>query len=174
MGWTAADTGTLLYVVGGLTGLFLLLRWWEPRLIYYPNFPTRKVLVNPGHSGNGATVRLWLTTSDGVTLHGWYLPTPGVTFTLLFCHGNAGNISHWLEKAQFLQECGGSLFLFEYRGYGRSTGQTDEQGTYRDARAAYDYLTGPLALTPGEVVFWGVVGEVGWWWNWRLRFRQPD
>ena len=138
MEWTTANIVTLLYVVGGLIGLFLLLRWLEPRFIYYPNVPTRKVLRTPDSLGM-AYQEVRLKTSDGVTLHGWYLSTPGATYTLLFCHGNAGNISHWLEKARFLQECGCSLFLFDYRGYGKSGGQTDEQGTYRDARAVYDY-----------------------------------
>jgi fermentation-respiration switch protein FrsA (DUF1100 family) len=84
---------------------------------------------------------VWLTAEDGVRIHGWYLPVPRARWVTLVSHGNAGNISHRLDRALFLQaRLRSSVFLYDYRGYGASEGSPDEAGTYRDARAAYRYL----------------------------------
>jgi pimeloyl-ACP methyl ester carboxylesterase len=77
-----------------------------------------------------------LTTSDGVRLHAWFVPAPGTPPVVLFLHGNAGNISHRLDKLAVLTELGAAVMLLDYRGYGRSEGAPDEDGTYRDADAA--------------------------------------
>jgi uncharacterized protein len=81
-----------------------------------------------------------LTASDGVRLHAWFVPAVAARHTLLFLHGNAGNISHRLDKLAVLNELGADVLLLDYRGYGRSAGAPDEAGTYRDAAAAYDWL----------------------------------
>ena len=76
-----------------------------------------------------------VTTADGVEIHGWLVPGPRPA-TLLYCHGNAGNISHRLPKIEMLHNrLGLSILIFDYRGYGRSKGVPDEEGTYSDARA---------------------------------------
>jgi uncharacterized protein len=79
-----------------------------------------------------------------VKLHGWFFPanngSPRKHFTALVCHGNAGNISHRLGLAQLLLQTGVTVFLFDYRGYGRSKGRPSEQGTYLDAQSAYAWL----------------------------------
>lgn len=146
--------GIFLYVVSVYAALLVVLHWYEPRLIYYPNYPTRKVTRTPAVLGM-TFEDVWLTTADGVQIHGWYLPTPDATYTLLFCHGNAGNISHWLEKAQFLKSLGFSVFLFDYRGYGKSNGATNEAGTYRDAEAVYQYLTDKRQLAASQIILYG-------------------
>ncbi|HUJ70827.1 MAG TPA: alpha/beta fold hydrolase, partial [Verrucomicrobiae bacterium] len=68
--------------------------------------------------------------------------------TVLLFHGNAGNISHRLEKLRILHDLGVNTFIIDYRGYGRSEGTPNEQGTYRDAQAAYEYVVG-RARPPG-------------------------
>ena len=88
------------------------------------------------------------TTSDGLSLHGWFarknLGNVGASetpqYTLLFCHGNAGNITHRLENLAYLVQLGLQVFIFDYRGYGKSEGRPSEDGLYRDALAAYDYM----------------------------------
>ena len=77
---------------------------------------------------------------DGLRLHAWHVPgTTGLTW-LLF-HGNGGNIGHRVPELALLHHrLGVNLFIFDYRGYGRSEGTPSEQGTYRDARAALRYL----------------------------------
>jgi fermentation-respiration switch protein FrsA (DUF1100 family) len=80
---------------------------------------------------------IWFPSSDGVRLYGWLVPAAPIKYVLLFCHGNAGNISHRLDNIQRLHEVGISVFIFDYRGYGRSFGRISEKGFYLDAEAAY-------------------------------------
>ena len=81
---------------------------------------------------------------DGVELNGWFFPaatnSPRVHIAFLICHGNGGNISHRLGLCRTLLETGAAVFVFDYRGYGRSKGQPGEEGTYLDAQAAYGWL----------------------------------
>ena len=89
-----------------------------------------------------------LSPEQGVRLHAWFFPLSqpfegrGMEplATLLFCHGNAGNVSHRLENVYHLLQSGFQVLLFDYRGYGRSSGQPSEEGLYRDAEAAWAYL----------------------------------
>jgi len=80
------------------------------------------------------------TTIDGIRLHGWYVMGDEGKPPVLFCHGNAGNISDRIEILAFLHSMGLPVFIFDYRGYGRSTGQASEEGMYQDVRAALAWL----------------------------------
>lgn len=98
----------------------------------------------------------FFTTSDGVKLHGWYAPYEGAQHTLLWCHGNAGNISHRLDQLKMLHErVRVNIFILSYRGYGRSEGSPDEDGLYQDARAAYDYLVAEKQVNAKQLVLYG-------------------
>ena len=82
------------------------------------------------------------TSSDGTSLHGWLLPGKGkITGTILFFHGNAENISTHIASVYWLPEHGYNVFLFDYRGYGKSSGDTDLDGIILDAEAAIHYIT---------------------------------
>lgn len=80
---------------------------------------------------------VWFTSSDSVRLHGWLIPAASTNLIFLFCHGNAGNISHRLDNLRLLNQRGISVFIFDYRGYGRSDGSISEKGFYLDSEAAY-------------------------------------
>jgi len=80
------------------------------------------------------------TAEDATEIHGWYLPGDFQKPLVLFFHGNAGNISHRLDNLKLLRKLGLSIFIFDYRGYGKSQGKTSEEGTYSDARGALQYL----------------------------------
>ncbi len=136
----------VLSVLGGLLLLF------ETRFIY---FPSRAHEATPAGLGLPSEEALF-TAEDGVRLHGWFLPVRGARWTLLLSHGNAGNISHRLDRTLFLQSrLGASVLLYDYRGYGRSEGSPDEPGTYRDARAAYRYLVEGRQVPPERLVLFG-------------------
>jgi len=77
---------------------------------------------------------------DGLKLNGWFIPAGGARYTVLFCHGNTGNMSHRIKKAVFFNKLGYNVFMFDYRGYGNSKGSPSEGGLYKDTKAAYDYL----------------------------------
>ncbi|MGM0441749.1 MAG: alpha/beta hydrolase [Elusimicrobiota bacterium] len=92
---------------------------------------------------------------DGISLSGWYIPRPESSKVLLYLHGNAGNIGHRLEKLKILSELDLNIFIFDYRGYGKSGGSPTEEGLYRDARAAYSYLKEELEYRPENIVIYG-------------------
>jgi len=81
---------------------------------------------------------IWFNSSDSVRLHGWLIPASSPNHLLLFCHGNGGNISHRLDNVRLLRNRGISVFVFDYRGYGRSQGRISEKGFYLDSEAAYE------------------------------------
>jgi fermentation-respiration switch protein FrsA (DUF1100 family) len=125
---------------------------WEASLIYFPSRPIEA--TPPDFDLPFTDVRL--TAEDGVRIHGWLLPAPDAQRTVLFAHGNAGNISHRLDRAREMRSrLGAEVFLFDYRGYGLSEGSPDEAGTYADARAAHRYLTEARGLSPERLVLFG-------------------
>lgn len=92
---------------------------------------------------------------DGVRLHGWFVPGEDGRPLVLFHHGNAGNISHRIENLYlFRRELGVSVFIFDYRGYGRSEGRTTEEGTYADARGALAWLKS-RGWEPQRMIYFG-------------------
>lgn len=142
--------------VAGLTyaGLVLVLYLSQASLLYLPDLPTRELVATPARIGlDHESVEL--RTADGVNLHGWFVPHPRPRGVLLFCHGNAGNISHRLESIRTFHDLGLSVFIFDYRGYGQSEGSPGEQGTYLDAAAARDHLVGERSIPPESVVVFG-------------------
>ena len=76
---------------------------------------------------------VWFPSTDGQRLFGWYVEQPSPSAMLVWCHGNAGNMTHRLDNLQALYRLGLSVFLFDYRGYGRSQGRPSEEGLYSDA-----------------------------------------
>jgi len=95
-------------------------------------------------------------SSDGTRLHGWFVPAPASPYVVLACHGRMLTMSELVPRARFFNDLGLSLFLFDYRGYGESEGIPSEQGFYRDAEAAYRYLTQELHIPPEKIIIYGV------------------
>lgn len=99
---------------------------------------------------------VYFTTPDGVRLHGWYCPVENPRATVLFCHGNAGNIAYRYPDLQMLtKEMRVSVFAFDYRGYGRSEGIPNEKGLLLDARAARQWLAQRERIDEKEIVLFG-------------------
>jgi fermentation-respiration switch protein FrsA (DUF1100 family) len=126
---------------------------FERKLIY---FPQRAHDVTPRDLGL-AFEDLTLTAEDGVRIHAFYLPPTGEPrWTVLLAHGNGGNVSHRLDRALLLQsKLQAAVLLFDYRGYGRSEGSPDEEGTYRDARAAHRWLVEEKGVPADRLVAFG-------------------
>lgn len=116
--------------------------------------PTRRLDGTPADVGL-AYEDVEFVAEDGVRLHGWWIPADAENPAILFSHGNGGNISNRLETYAQWHRLGFSTFAFDYRGYGRSRGRLSEAGTYRDVRAAYEYLRGPLGYPPEQIVVLG-------------------
>jgi len=141
---------TALIIIGGFLA-WLLIRRFERSVIYYPD---PDLEVSPSAIGL-AYEDVTLTASDGVRIHGWWIPAGNSRGTILFCHGNAGNIGHRLESIRIFHQLDLNVFIFDYRGYGKSNGSPSEEGTYRDAAAAYDYLREYREISPGKIIIFG-------------------
>jgi fermentation-respiration switch protein FrsA (DUF1100 family) len=148
----------LLLILLVIVGFILWLMWNEPRMLYHPS---REIEQTPDKVGLRYE-NINLTTSDGVNINGWFIPGVNLAedghvtrLTVLFFHGNAGNISHRLEKIRVFRDLGVDTFIIDYRGYGRSEGKPNEEGTYHDAQTAYEYLTQQRKLSPRSIVVYG-------------------
>ena len=118
-------------------------------------FPSRAIAETPDRAGLSYR-DLELETDDGERLHGWWVGAGADPLGhLLLCHGNAGNVGDRVLHAAVLTAAGFDVLLFDYRGYGRSTGRPGEEGTYRDARAALRCLLEQPGVDPGRVVYLG-------------------
>lgn len=138
-------------IVAGLGLILLGVPVIERSFIYYP---TRGVAATPGDVGLDFE-EVVFRARDGTRLHGWFVPAEGDR-TLLWFHGNAGNISDRVDPLRELHdELDANIFLVSLRGYGRSEGRPHEQGTYLDARAALDALRRRDDIDPGRVVYYG-------------------
>ena len=123
----------------------------ERFFIYHPD---RDILETPGDRGL-AFEDVSFTTSDGVRLHGWFVPgRSGLTW--VWFHGNAGNISHRLDNlVELHRHLQPNILIFDYRGYGRSEGAPSESGLYLDGEAVIDYLKSRHDVDGGRLVLFG-------------------
>jgi len=145
-------------------GFSLMLFLLQDRLVFLPHMPGRELEANPSVMGFPYE-DAWIDTEDGERLHGWFIPAKNARGTLLFFHGNAGNISHRLESIIIFNRLGMNILIVDYRGYGQSSGKPGEEGTYRDARAAWNYLVEKRGVPPRRIVVFGrsLGGAVGSW-----------
>jgi len=98
---------------------------------------------------------LYFMQSSLLKLTAWFIPAENARFTVLFCHGNGGNMTHRLDTINILNELGLNCFIFDYRGYGASEGKPSETGTYRDVEAAYKWLTKKKKILPENIILFG-------------------
>jgi fermentation-respiration switch protein FrsA (DUF1100 family) len=140
-------------------------RQFEHNQVYHPN---RDLLATGAELGRPFENVLF-RARDGIELNGWFFPADQgsgrARLAMLFCHGNAGNIGDRLDTCAALLETGVNVFVFDYRGYGRSQGRPSEAGTYDDAQAAYEWLqkkgfAGDNIVAFGESLGGGVASEL--------------
>ena len=151
----------LLILVGGYLVIAALMWTLQSRMLY---FPSRTMIATPAAMGLPFE-EVSFRATDGVSLHGWYIPAPESRGTVLFFHGNGGNISGWFPVAEPFRRAGFDTFLIDYRGYGQSEGTPSEQGTYHDAEGAWQYLTEERGIAPDRIVIAGrsLGGAVAAW-----------
>lgn len=138
-----AALGFGMLLIGGLAIAF------EHSFIY---FPSRDLVATPKSIGLAFEDARF--GPDG-RLHGWFVPGAG-PLTILWFHGNGGNISHrleWLSRVR--SRLGANVFIFDYQGYGLSGGQPAEDNTYEDARAALAFLQARADVDPQRIVYYG-------------------
>jgi fermentation-respiration switch protein FrsA (DUF1100 family) len=125
--------------------------FWAQRAVYFPyRYPNGYWELRERFDA----ADVWLTTRDGVKLHGWWIAPPGARVATLHLHGNGGNITHRGGHIRGLVAAGTALLLIDYRGYGKSEGWPTEKGLYADADAGYDYLI-QQGFAPNRIVVYG-------------------
>ena len=126
-------------------------RYLESVTVFHP---TRKIEVTPTQVGLKFE-NIYFRTKDKSLINGWFIKNPHARSTVLYLHGNAGNISDRLDKISTFHEMGVNVFIIDYRGYGKSQGKPSEHGIYEDASAAYDYLLTRDDVRPGSIFIYG-------------------
>jgi fermentation-respiration switch protein FrsA (DUF1100 family) len=138
-------------------------------IMIFPRFIEKGLIFHPDKGNDTATPDIYgikyddvtFRTEDGLNLHGWFIPgkksSPDEDLhTLLWFHGNAGNINHRLGNLKMLHErVPVNVFIIDYRQYGRSEGKISEKGTYIDARAALAYLHSRKEINREKIIFFG-------------------
>jgi fermentation-respiration switch protein FrsA (DUF1100 family) len=144
----------LTLVLIGLPVGFFLLRRFERAVTFHPErHPMSGAWRLPARAEDA-----WFNVADGTRLHGWFVraTTQPATATVIYFHGNGGNLSYLDWLAGGLTGRGFDLLLFDYRGYGQSEGNvSDERGIYADADAAYDYVVRERGVAPAKLVLYG-------------------
>lgn len=155
----ALGIGALVYA-----GAALYLYAFQASYVYFPDLPSRQVEATPNDIGL-AFQPVQLGTADGESLAGWFVPAPAARGTLLYLHGNGGNIGHRLDRIEVFHRLGLNTLIIDYRGYGASSGTPSEQGTYQDALAAWNYLTRQRQFAPDGIVVFGesLGGSIAAW-----------
>ncbi|NOQ46106.1 MAG: alpha/beta fold hydrolase [Desulfobulbaceae bacterium] len=144
----------LLVVAVGYGVLLAFMYFYQARLLFLPNIPSRAVKTTP--SAVGLTYEsVDVVTGDDLHLDGWFIPAEKARGVILFFHGNAGNISHRLDSLLVFNKLKFNVLIFDYRGYGRSQGKPSEPGTYLDAEAAWQYLLKQRGILPEKIVLFG-------------------
>ncbi|NUN48022.1 MAG: alpha/beta hydrolase [Candidatus Brocadiae bacterium] len=141
-----------LTLAGSFGALCLMLLFFQNKLLFFPDrgLPPAAEMNVPGLE------EVEFTASDGVTLVSWWLaPRERGRPVVLFCQGNAGSIEHRSDRAHDARENGWGILLLGYRGYGKSAGSPDEEGLYRDTRAALAWLRGRADVDPARIVYQG-------------------
>ena len=147
--WKLAIVGIAIYAA-----LSVYVYFMQSGMIFYPNMPGRNLTSTPEDIGL-TYQNVEFVSEDNIKLHGWFVPNKNAKATLLFFHGNAGNISHRLDSIAIFHRLQLNVFIIDYRGYGQSEGKITEKGTYRDAEAAWNYLNHTQGINGKQIIIFG-------------------
>ncbi len=142
----------LVLIAVNCIAMMLVVAFLGNRLVFYPSRHPEGTWSADGLGDQFFDVQF--STEDQVRLHGWWAPAQSEK-TLLWCHGNSGNITHRLDLLQFFTTLNVQVLLFDYRGYGKSEGDPHENGLYRDAKAAYRFLVDEQEVSPDQLLIFG-------------------
>lgn len=143
-----------IFFIGLVSGYLIFVAFVYVRQDSMLYFPIREIEQTPKDIGLNFE-EIILMTKDGISISSWYIPAENERGVVLFCHGNAGNISHRLDSIRIFHELRLGVLIFDYRGYGKSGGSPTEKGTYADAEAAWDYLVNVMRVNPEKIIIFG-------------------
>ena len=158
---------TILLTLGiGYIVIVLFMYFFQSKMIYYPYLAIVRTPADVFLKFEDVRVEI-----ANLKVHGWWIPAEQPRGTILFCHGNAGNISHRIDSILIFHKLDYNVMIFDYRGYGLSEGSPSEQGTYEDGEAFWNFLVTEKQQTPEDIVLFGrsLGGGVASW----LAVKQP-
>jgi uncharacterized protein len=142
---------TILTLVILYLGILLCFYFFQGRLVFHPR---KEIISTPADLGlDFEKIKCVIPGKPAIT--GWYLNQENTQKTLLYCHGNAGNLSTHLDHIAAIYKTGVNVFIFDYQGFGETPGKPTEANTYKDALTAYEYLTQVKKITPKNIILYG-------------------
>lgn len=141
----------IAFIIIGYLIVVGLMTAFQNQMIFHPS---SRMIDTPERLGLVWTEHR-VETSDGISLHGWMVGDPEELPVVVYSHGNAGNISGRVEIAGEIAEQGAAVFLYDYRGYGRSEGEPSEPGIYDDGESVVYYLRQQLNVPEERMIFYG-------------------
>lgn len=141
----------LIAIIGGYLLILCLMYIFQRYLIF---LPSSDLMITPDQAGLQAQ-DLWMDTEDGERLHGWIFPKEEAEYIIILSHGNAGNISGRIDIAKFLNELGLAVILYDYRGYGKSSGKPSEEGMYLDVEAVANFVKTEIGYSEKQMIMYG-------------------
>lgn len=141
----------IVTLAGGYILLLIFMYLFQSKLIF---LPSSDLVVTPQRAGLQAD-NVWIETDDDEQLHGWFFPSDSTEYIVVLSHGNAGNISNRIDIAKFLSEAGVSVLIYDYRGYGQSSGKPSEEGLYRDIEAVVNFLKTEKGYSEQQMIMYG-------------------
>lgn len=141
----------MLYLVIIYASIVAFMYFYQRKLIFYPE----RSAVSLEHYSLPGFEETFLTAEDGVRLQAWYSPARAGFATLIYFHGNAGHLGYRDERFRTFAASGLGVLALSYRGYGASEGLPDEEGLYRDGRAAIHFLLQNQGLNHSNIILFG-------------------
>jgi fermentation-respiration switch protein FrsA (DUF1100 family) len=152
MTWKRRCCRLLILIAFTYVGIIVVLMFLENSLLYHPVSASSDWMRAP----NAHFEDVDLALADGTHIHAWWRPRPGSNEAVLYCHGNAGNLSYRGDLVEDLQMIlQQSVLIFDYPGFGKSAGAPSEQGCCAAADAAYDWLTKNQGIPGERIVLFG-------------------
>lgn len=141
----------IVFLIIGYLVMVGLMTAFQNQMIFHPS---SRMMDSPERLGLDWAEH-WVETSDGLLLHGWMIGRPENQLVVVYSHGNAGNISGRIDIAGVIAEQGAAVFLYDYRGYGKSEGSPTEDGVYLDGQAVVRYLRDEQSIPEQNMIFFG-------------------
>jgi uncharacterized protein len=142
------------FIFSGLLYLGIVVLMWS--FENYQVYPRETAADHWEEPPDPAIEDVTFHSANGVTIHGWYLRQAGALKVVLICHGNAGNLSYRGQSLlRFREHLGCSALIFDYPGYGKSTGKPSEEGCYASAEAAIDWLQSAQGISSERIILFG-------------------
>ena len=142
---------TLIFLLFTYSGVLASLYIWQDKLIF---FPSKEIIETP-KDYNLPYKDLYFSLDSQTKIHAWLIENPKAKSVIILCHGNAGNIANRLHLIYHIYQMNFSILIFDYPGFGKSTGKVNEESSYQAAQKSWDYLVEEKKVKSNHIIIWG-------------------